>query len=196
MNKKVIFLNGPKGAGKDTAAKLIKEADLLPSINLRFASSIKKATHVAYEIRNPFEENKYEANKDVPNEDFLGLTPREAYISFSEGYFKVLHGEDVFGRMLARKIDKNFYELVTVSDCGFLEEIQPVIDLVGKENCFLFRIHRPGSNFSEDSRGYIYPECIQSCDICNDTTLEEFENKLAISVIYIKLAISLPPYMK
>jgi hypothetical protein len=182
MNKKVIFLNGPKGAGKDTAAKLIKEADLLPSINLRFASPIKKATHVAYEVRNPFEENKYEANKDVPNEDFLGLTPREAYIGFSEGYFKVLHGEDVFGRMLARKINKNFYELVIVSDCGFLQEIQPVIDLVGKENCFLFRIHRPGSNFSEDSREYIYPELIHSCDVCNDSNLEEFHNKLTVSL--------------
>jgi hypothetical protein len=182
MNKKVIFLNGPKGAGKDTAAKLIKEADLPPSTNLKFASPIKKATHVAYELRNPFEENKYETNKDVPNENFLGLTPREAYIDFSEGYFKVLHGEDVFGRMLARKIDKKVYELITVSDCGFLHEIQPVIDLVGKENCFLFRIHRPGSSFSEDSREYIYPNCIQSCDVCNDISLEEFQNKLAISL--------------
>ncbi len=46
-------------------------------------------------------------------------------------------------------------EIIVISDTGFAHEIEPLIKHYGPENFLLFRVHRKGYDFGQDSRSYI-----------------------------------------
>ena len=75
--------------------------------------------------------------------------------------------------------------VIAVSDGGFPEEIQPVIDHVGAENITIVRIHREGCDFSNDSRNYLtqdmFEDKINFVDVDNNASIEKFET----DVVYI-----------
>lgn len=153
MTKKIILLNGPPSSGKDTAAKFlvnnIKDCKLD-----KFARVLKERTHALYGFpQRDF--MYYELIKDVPSSDFYGLTPRQAYIKVSENYFKPTHGNRVFGSILCQELDKVSEEIIAISDSGFAEEAEVVIEKYGPGNVLLIKIHREGCTFKEDSRNYI-----------------------------------------
>ena len=153
QNKKIILLNGAPSSGKDYAAKLL--VNNIKSCKLdKFARALKERTHALYGFPDR-DFRYYEDTKELPSQDFLGLTPRQAYINVSETYFKPIHGKRVFGDLLSQELDKISEEIIAVSDSGFSEEAEVLIDKYGKNNILLLQIHRDGCTFEGDSRSYI-----------------------------------------
>ena len=157
--KKVILFNAPPGAGKDFAAECIIN-NFNNTIHNKFAKVLKERTHALYGF-NWRPHYYYEDCKEDPHKDFLGLSPRQAYIKVSETYFKPTHGNDVFGVLLGNELDKLEWDLAVISDSGFKEEAQVLINKYGENNIILVRVHREGYNFDNDSRNYI------SLPVCN-----------------------------
>ena len=167
LDKKIVLLNAPSRSGKDFAAKYLTKN--VPSCRLdKFARILKEKTHALYGFHwRPWD--YYEDCKDEPNDDFFGLTPRKAYISVSEMYFKVQHGNKVFGKFLADDLEKFNESIIAVSDSGFVEEAEVLIDRYGHNNVMLIRIHRDGYTFARvnDSRSYIELPAITNYDVHN-----------------------------
>ena len=170
----VVLFNGPPRCGKDTAAEALRLA-IQGARHLKFAGAVKDATHAIFglEVRT----DAFEHCKDIPSPEFAGLTPRQAYIRFSEVAIKPAFGKTRFGHAAARRVlgaEDAGATLVAISDSGFAEETIPVIEAVGRENVLLIRIHRPGCTFDGDSRNYIYPPGIRSEDLSNEYTKAEW----------------------
>lgn len=177
--KKIVLLNSPPSGGKDTAANyLITKYNNVKTD--KFARVLKERTHALYGFNNR-PHNYYEDVKGIASEDFYGLTPRQAYINVSELYFKPVHGNDIFGKILADELDKYDWEINVISDSGFKEEAEVLIKKYGKENIILIRIIRPGFTFAGDSRNYID----LGPDICNIDITNNTDDSylLAINVI-------------
>lgn len=151
--KKIILLNGAPCSGKDFGADFIVN-NFKGARKDKFARVLKERTHALYGFPSRGHDY-YEDIKDEPSKDFYGLTPRQAYINVSEMYFKPVHGNSIFGDILADELDKYPWEIVVISDSGFVEEAQVLINKYGKENVILIQIERDGSNFNNDSRSYI-----------------------------------------
>lgn len=170
----VILFNGPPGCGKDTAAEAIRR-EYHGARHMKFAAAVKDGTHVVFGLNCATD--AFERVKNEPSPEFGGLTPRQAYIKFSEEAIKPAFGVARFGLATARRIlgaQDSGATLVALSDCGFNEEIEPVADAVGHENMLLIRIFRPGCDFRNDSRNHVYPRGVQDVDISNDGSQAEF----------------------
>ena len=166
MTKKIILLNAPPGAGKDFAANYL--ANNINNCKLdKFARVLKERTHALYGFPNR-SWNYYEDCKDVSNKDFLKLTPRQAYINVSEQYFKPIHGKRVFGELLLQDLQKCSEEIIAISDSGFLEEAEVLIEKYGEDNVLLIQIHRDGYTFKGDSRDYILLDQCKSHWVINE----------------------------
>jgi len=173
--KVAVLFNGPPRSGKDTAADYILQHAPFGH-KLKFSDTLKSGTHALYGLDTYV--NKYEDCKEQPHEDFLGLTPRQAYIDVSEKFMKPQHGKDVFGRILAQRIKRSDANLILVPDSGFLDEALPVIDLLGIENVLLLRIKRGGTSFANDSRSYWpAPFDLQEHDVWN-FMLQDFQTQV------------------
>lgn len=101
---------------------------------------------------------------------------REFLIHMSENVIKPSFGKDAFGKAFVNSLPEE--GIVFVSDSGFPEELQPVIDHVGAENVLVIRIQREGCSFEGDSRDYLTPEMfddkVQFYQIVNNGTEKEF----------------------
>lgn len=185
---KVILFNGPPRSGKDVAASIIKASSPSHVVLEKFAWPLKTAVPIAYGITHDEWRHNYDTseNKDTPTEAFFGKTPREVQIALSETFFKPLHGADIFGRLLARRLSQ-FARLaiptLVVSDSGFRDEVLPILDVFGADRVFLFRLHRPGCDFGQDSRSYIHLADlgVRELDIYNTSTLEDFSQAVISS---------------
>lgn len=183
----MIFLfNAPPSAGKDTVSdwlynhyttqSSIELANKLPPLRARFSKHLKLQTHVDYGL---YDKNNvirafdfYEKVKDLPNDDFFGLTPRRAYIDKSENRIKPFFGVGYYGEILCRTDLSNYQgENVFVSDSGFVEEAWPIGAAYGFDELTQIQIHRPGCDFSNDSRSYWSDPCIRQIIIENDSDL-------------------------
>lgn len=163
VDKKVILFNGPPGVGKDTAALAVcgyvsTHAQWMRPRHLKIAEPLKKATHAAYDVFHTWEyygSLNGSKEKDVPCAEFLGLSPRQAYIGMSDA-MKAQHGDEVFGFIMRKRILKaQGSQLIVISDCGFAEELDPIVRLVGQRNVLLVELHAVDRTFAGDSRGYV-----------------------------------------
>ena len=156
---KIVFVNGPKKSGKDTAAIIATGS----GCNIRHAKYSARLKHMAREMfRVPFDMfNELEKSgnndlKDMPQTIFYGMSWRQLLIWLSEEVMKPKFGDDIFGKWLRDDLVKPTLTKGTIiSDCGFYRECGPVIKTYGAENCYLLRLHRPGCDFIGDSRSYI-----------------------------------------
>ena len=78
-----------------------------------------------------------------------------------EHFIKPLFSKEYLGHVLLSEVmEEGFdHETVVVTDSGFEPECQPLIRNI--ENVYLIRLHRPGYDFSKDSRGYINPDGVK-----------------------------------
>lgn len=148
--RRVIFLNGPPRAGKDTVGNTLSFQGAYP---LKQAETLKQGVHALLGI--PRAHDAYENCKDEPHASFFGMTPRQAYIHFSEEVMKPLFGDDVFGKILLRKMWMAESKLYVITDSGFREECVPIVEHYGAESCEVWQVYRPGCDFSNDSRGWL-----------------------------------------
>jgi hypothetical protein len=176
---KIVFINGPKGSGKDTAADEIVRSFSARKYGMKYP--IRDAIRGFLDIDDLRDYNAFFESreaKDKPANVTFGLTPREMLISFSEDWAKQKFGDDVFGRLAVRRLSGPVgVDITAISDIGFRSEMVPVIDRFGADNCFLIRLYRPGHDYAGDSRGYVDPEGlgINYIDIHNRYPLDVFQ---------------------
>ena len=167
----VILFNGPPGAGKDTALSAYEAFGRRFNTEKRkFAESVKIGTHALFGLFNergqPYPSGTFESVKNEPRPEFWGMSPRAAYIWYSEEIMKPKWGPGVFGRIEAQKLIKGRIHLF--SDSGFAPEAEEVAKIAGKNNMLLVRLYRNGHTFKGDSRSYISLPGVDSIDLTND----------------------------
>lgn len=160
--KKLIILNAPPGAGKDTVADIIvnlgicKDKVSFKSPMFNVAKGILSSDEFDGFINN-YDDREY---KESPHEFLGGMTVREFMIWISESVMKPVFGDDVFGKRLAQSLGDGCY---ICSDGGFASEIEPLIG--NGVEVTLIRLHRPGYTFEGDSRSYLSCVCAREIDV-------------------------------
>lgn len=185
-NPKIVLVNGPPRSGKDTAQTYIDN-----SVRLKFAEPLKEGAHRLFGLDlKSYPMDAFENNKDEPSDLFFGRTPREVYISCSENLMKPATGDEgIFGHILSRKIklihsfEENVNPLYVITDSGFRQEAEVIVDNFGSENILLIRLHREGFDYKKDSRGYIELSDlgVETIDIKNNN-IYQFKNDIVRAV--------------
>lgn len=176
MNKKIVFFNGPPRSGKDTIVNdLLKRYTKVE--NIKFSNPLKTALPVFFGLSKE-QIQLLESEKEIPKDYLLGKSWRGAQISLSEDWAKKTFGLRVFGDITLNIIKNSNNNLFLISDSGFQEEAEALIEYFGKENCLLIRIKRDGTDFNNDSRSYwknIYD--IEEVTIYNNKSIEAIVDK-------------------
>lgn len=170
--QKVIILNAPPFSGKDFGAAFLKDYFLscgLPAHHKEFKKQLFKATKAAYGIPEDVWEDLYtREKKELPSSYLVYngemISPRQAMINTSEKLMKPMFGLDVFGKAAAFDLSDG---INVFSDGGFEEEIQPLIDKVGKDNILIIKIFREDCTFEGDSRNYVDIDGVPIREIVN-----------------------------
>lgn len=156
---KIILFNGPPHSGKDTLAGLVQQ-QVDNSEIVKFAAPLKSVVKELYCNGSQllFDLMDSPERKNLPDDQFFGISCRQAQINVSEVFLKKVHGERVFGKILAATIKKKAeagIENFLVSDSGFEPEAAELIDQFGAENIVLLKLIRQGTSYEGDSRSYI-----------------------------------------
>ena len=160
----VVLLNGPPKSGKDTIADaLVQSVGPLWSANYKLSSVLKATAKAMFSLSD----TQYKALERPENKDKKGTAKsygvltnkswREVLISLSEDYIKPTYGKDFFGCAAAKALNtfsSSGYSHVFISDSGFREEAETLVTMCPTCNFTLVRLHRAGTNFSNDSRSY------------------------------------------
>jgi hypothetical protein len=185
---KIILFNGPPRSGKDTAALRVQK--IFSSISAdsrvdfdRFAMPLKAAFAgvVGADMDEYGNVEPYESTKGDIIPEF-NCSYRQWQIDFSESYMKLKYGSDIFARLFVQRNRNTSATAIVVPDSGFKEEAKPIADAFGLENTLLIRCHRPGYDFTGDSRSYISGISPNEVDVHNDTTINEYYEKITIIV--------------
>jgi hypothetical protein len=178
--KQLILLNGPPGSGKDTIADALVQIFSNAEVE-KFAKPIKEHCKAIYGLTQEQwdEVDSSQDAKAAPHPYFFGQSCRQVQINFSELFLKPTHGKDIFGKLLFRRVEASTADYFFISDSGFKEEAEKVIEEFGNENVTLVRIHRDGCDYSIDSRSYVYlPENVRQITIQNNGTVAEAVDKI------------------
>jgi len=156
----IIMLNGPPACGKDTIADMIF-VNYPKTRKYKMAKPLKDAVAglfgLGIRMVSKFESRR-EGNtqKNEPQQLMFGMSWREGCIWMSEEVVKPRFGKEVFGVLAVKNLSRvTSTHMTTISDCGFRDELLPVIKLFGAENCHLLQVYRSGCTFANDSRSYI-----------------------------------------
>lgn len=186
---KLFFFNGPPRSGKDTAAQFMYQYNSAKGPMIigakhnrahfdRFSMPCKSAfaAIVGAEMDvwgnvEPYESTKGEI---IP---WLGVSYRQWQIDFSENFMKPQYGNDIFGRLFCQR-NKDKKGAIFIPDSGFREEAEYIASQFGVENILLIRVHRPGFDFTGDSRSYLYDVVPNEVDVVNDSSQEEYYGKI------------------
>lgn len=182
IGRKLIFINAPPRAGKDTARLfyqqyLLRLPEFTSVMHYKMSSPIKRAVCAAFDQDFSY----LEEHKDEVLDILHGKTFRQLQISFSEDWLKKFYDPAIFGRIAGRNISNTASDFCIIDDCGFIEELNEAVRYNANRNVLLLRIHRPGCDFNNDSRSYLFPAkhiVPAQCDINNDDDLFLYHTKL------------------
>jgi len=164
-SKIAVLLNGPPRAGKDTAIEALREAFGQISEVIKFTRPVKDLTHERFGLN--CDHDAYEELKDTPLPEFLGMTPRQAYIDTS-AKLKAKHGEDVVRRLFVEAVLASNAEIVLNPDAGDDDEAEIVAQRLGFDRVLVIRIHRKDHDFSQDCRTWVTSPKLRIIDIHNN----------------------------
>lgn len=210
MTTKLLLINGPVGCGKTEAVKYI--AKHFNIVERRCKDKLFKLTQeffcvseeLFFEIYNdrfakelPVEHFKVSARAYNVLADEIGLqhvvhnrdmylSIRQAMIFVSECVCKPIFGDDYFGK--ARALSLNEGELaIDDSAGGWVEELTPSLERLGRENVMLIRVYGRGT-FEGDSRKYLPSDAVDlTVDVYNTGTEQEFlDNMLGAVAPFFK----------
>lgn len=198
MAHKIIFLNGPPGSGKDIIARHLY---VLGGRHRKFADPLKQAARGMFGVSDALwkvlEKEGSQAEKNMPREEFFELSWREILIWLSEDCMKPKFGRDIFGELASQRLaNENFtvrsdVAFTVFSDCGFTDEVRVVSERFGPQNCQVWRIHRPGTSYEGDSRGYITVPRVSSIEFYNEHDMEMMKIQVR-KYLYNFLGITVP----
>lgn len=207
-NVKIVLLNAPPGSGKDTVATFdysdripwttcrVAFADRLKRMAVRFfiehntTARTGKAEYADHVIR------KWEKEKDTPFSYLNGKTPRQYYIAFAEKVIKPYFGQDYFGHVLKKNLERrvryrdrttNNPVIYIVSDAGFYEESKVLTDWAGIENVALVNIFKEDCHWNIDSRRLLTPSLLAGHfkGIVNNGTKEDLRQEFTKILIQV-----------
>lgn len=161
--RKLIFFNGPPQCGKSFGASAVMEfiRANAPWTNVRFmdiAEPMKRAAHALYCTFHSWD--YYDTKEGLPEKslasgDFLGLSPREAYIEMFLDLER-RHGPEVLGFIARKRITRAADGLIFVfPNAGRLPELVPLVNTFGANNILVIEVQMMGKTFDGDIRGYI-----------------------------------------
>lgn len=162
--RKIILFNGPPRCGKSYGSDCVmsfvrRNAAWTNPRLIDAAEPLKKAAHALYCSFHSWDyyDSKDGAHlKSLASGDFLGLSPREAYIAMSETLLKPLHGPEVLGFIMRKRITRESSSKIFVCpNSSFVPELKPLIDLFGQRNVMIIEVHAADKTFEGDSRGYV-----------------------------------------
>ena len=148
----LVLISGPPRSGKSRAGACLSER--LGADHFALSDVLKRLTHEHFELDPSLAPHHFEEHKDQPRQEFGGLTPREAYIMYSETVLKPRHGNDHLGQRARRRVagNRDMQVVSVVSGVGFLEEIHPLIDESGARRTLHIRVQSTRATTAEDSR--------------------------------------------
>lgn len=177
--KRFVLFNGPPGSGKDEAAKIMRRHYNI--FEMKASLPLKRALPELFCLTHE-QAAEAEKTKNEPSPLFYGRSFREMQIALSEDFMKVDFGEDIFGKLLIRKMKQvqGEFDFFVSSDAGFRSEWEPMIRWQGGKNFMLIRLHREGCDYSKDSRSYIELADlgVTEVDIDNRFDLEMYEQQI------------------
>ena len=135
LKLRLLLLSGPPRSGKNVAGAAIgKRYD---ADHFALSDQLKVDTHAYYGLCSEFSAMHFEDSKDSPCLEFNGLTPRQAYIDYSENYLKPRYGSSRLGELAVPRVQRNAEEgrLSILSGVGFLDEVRPVVEAAASQNC-------------------------------------------------------------
>ena len=193
---KIFLLNAPPLAGKDTAGTMLR-AHFAHSTILKFAAPLKEGVAAIFCSGDTqrFAELDSPEQKGLPHEEFFGATTRQVQIDLAEKFIKPNYGVQALGYILANAVSAALKgpvgheePLFFITDSGFREEAEILVNRFGAENIVLIRIHRANCTYDKDSRSYIslMDLNIKEFDVDNDGTYGEFRDKLIEIVNEVK----------
>lgn len=152
---KIIILNAPPGAGKDTIGSLVKDESPVP---LRLLSFKQPMFEIALAMLGPGKYREFltayndREQKEKPHDFLNGMSCRQFMIWISEEVIKPRFGNGYFGKRFAEEAERSDIPVIC-TDGGFHDE---VIELIrGGHEVKVCRLHREGFTFQGDSRDYI-----------------------------------------
>lgn len=155
MIRAVIF-NGPPDTGKDYLVDALVQLDKT-SVKLEFKKQLRALVKQIYMLTDRIHDYMYRReNKERPFEILGGLSIRQAYIKVSEEVIKPTFGSDYFGKCVVQDMVNIPAQTYYFSDGGFVDEIIPMLDYVGRVD--IIHLSADGSDYeaSGDSRRYIH----------------------------------------
>jgi hypothetical protein len=167
----IVIFNGPPASGKDEAARIFKEK--FGFSNLSFKYQLFKETFEHFEVNKRWFMEGYNDREQKEKKEFAlnNMSRREAMIHVSENIIKPKKGLDYFGQSVANEIfEGNNYAL---ADGGFVEELEPIVQKVGKENVVIVQLTREGHDYSTDSRRYFNGRLIKEYTINSATPVDK-----------------------
>lgn len=183
MKHTIILLNGPPGCGKDTLANLVVKLDR-EFLKANFAFPLKSVNQTLFSLTDEQVEvlESDRRAKESPQDILFGKSWREVNILLAEKLIKPEYGKDAFGKLFIKRLKKSFPRVpkngfqIVISDCGFSEEIGPLIETFGVNNIHLVKIQRKGCDYKNDSRNYVDGSKlgIQEHYLQNNTKLDDF----------------------
>lgn len=156
----MIFLfNGPPGSGKDEAAEFL---GVFGVKHLSFKNVLFQATCDQFDVDYEWFMEGYNDRelKEAAVPELDGMSRREAMIYTSESVIKPRYGKEYFGAFVSREIEPDYD--YAISDCGFEEELRPVINKIGRENVVLVQLGRDGCTYDNDSRRYVRSSTVEN----------------------------------
>lgn len=183
-----FIFNGPPGSGKDEACHFLKTN--YGYTHVEFKDQLFKETFKFFGVSKGWFMKGYtdRSMKETPVPELkingVSLSRRDAMIYVSEQFIKPKYGKDYFGAKTAEKIDPS--SNYCFSDGGFVEEIHPLINKVGRDKICIVQLYRTGCSFSSDSRNYIDGVLIEELGIKDsDSSRQNSEPQLPIRMYRI-----------
>lgn len=171
----VIFVNGPKRAGKTSLIQrmmpLAEEKKGITVHHIYISEILIETLEVMFDLPKEQWRRACVDFKDRPcrllpaRPDGGHPTPREMMVWLSEECMKPMFGQDVFGHITVNRmgniLDRAGEEpQLFLVDVGFADEARPVVWWAGKDACTLVHVHRDGFAFNGEARHYIDPHLI------------------------------------
>lgn len=149
----IFLVNGAPASGKDLVCSYLSTKYSFKHV--AFKDILVERTIEYFGVDKEWFMSEYN-NRDVkehPETSLNGFSRRSALIHVSEEAIKPVFGKDYFGIELSKTLNEN--EHYCISDCGFVEEIEPIINKFGFE-VRIIQLIRENCTFKNDSRSYVY----------------------------------------
>lgn len=146
----VVLLNGPRGVGKDTAARAMmrpgySRAAVMDTTKLE----VLRGLGISPDLLGVYDT---QGVKDVPLPEFGGLSFRQCVINYVN-----THDRASIVKRWGEALDAMRYvvDVAVVTDARFFEEFATAVDIVGGKNVLLVRVVRAGHTWAGDIGYYI-----------------------------------------